>query len=167
MTPFSNKGPILHRDSISFHLSHQPPLSVMCHFLCSKSDTFPPKSYIFITWKWHMPDRGGWWLKWKLIFITMKNWALIRKVVLYAKDATRAPCIGAFKMSSVPSFPWSWLLTVKLCLGDITSKFWKIVCEGEKVRTRGCISASAWYKLSFEPSTNSVRFVLFLYYKYM
>ena len=48
-----------------------------------------------------------------------------------------------------------------------TSKFWKIVCKGEKVCTRGCISSSAWYKLSFEPSTNSVRFVLFLYYKYM
>ena len=49
VTPFSNKGPILHRDSISFHLSHQPPLSVMCHFLCSESDTFPPKSDIFTT----------------------------------------------------------------------------------------------------------------------
>ena len=48
-----------------------------------------------------------------------------------------------------------------------TSKFWKIVCEDEKVRARGCISSSAWYKLSFEPSTNSVRFVLFLYYKFM
>ena len=41
-----------------------------------------------------------------------------------------------------------------------TSKFWKIVCKDEKVRTRGCISSSAWYKLSFEPSTTSVRFVL-------
>ena len=41
-----------------------------------------------------------------------------------------------------------------------TSKFVKIVCEGEKVRTRGCNSSSAWYKLSFEPSTTSVRFVL-------
>ena len=51
--------------------------------------------------------------------------------------------------------------------GRHTSKFWKIVCEGEKVRARGCISSSAWYKLSFEPSTNSVRFVLFLYYKFM
>ena len=47
------------------------------------------------------------------------------------------------------------------------AKFLKIVCEGEKVRTRGCISSSPWYKLSFEPSTNSVRFVLFLYYKFM
>ena len=58
----------------------------------------------------------------------------------------------------------------KLCLPQLiisTSKFWKIVCEGEKVRARGCISSSAWYKLSFEPSTNSVRFVLFLYYKFM
>ena len=52
-------------------------------------------------------------------------------------------------------------------LFGLTSKFWKIVCEGEKVRARGCISSSAWYKLSFEPSTNSVRFVLFLYYKFM
>ena len=42
-----------------------------------------------------------------------------------------------------------------------TSKFWKIVCEGEKVGTRGCISSSAWYELSFEPSTTSVRFVSF------
>ena len=40
VTPFSNEGPILHRDSISFHLSHQPPLKVTCHFLCTKSDTF-------------------------------------------------------------------------------------------------------------------------------
>ena len=36
----ANLGPILHQDSISFHLSHQPPLKVMCHFLCSKSDKF-------------------------------------------------------------------------------------------------------------------------------
>ena len=41
-----------------------------------------------------------------------------------------------------------------------TSKFVKIVCESEKVRTRGCNSSSARYKLSFEPSTTSVRFVL-------
>ena len=47
VTQFSNKAPILHRDSISFHLSHQPPLSVMCHFLCCESDTFLPKSDIF------------------------------------------------------------------------------------------------------------------------
>ena len=47
VTPFLNKGPILHQDSISFHLSYQPPLSVMCHFLCSKSDIFLPKSDIF------------------------------------------------------------------------------------------------------------------------
>ena len=49
VTPFSNKGPILHWNSLSFHLSHQPPLSVMCHFLCSESDTFLPKSDIFTT----------------------------------------------------------------------------------------------------------------------
>ena len=49
VTPFSNKVPILHRDSIRFHLSHQPPLSDICHFSCSKSDTFPPKSDIFTT----------------------------------------------------------------------------------------------------------------------
>ena len=35
-----NQGPILHRGSISFHLSHQPPLKVMCHFLYSKSDIY-------------------------------------------------------------------------------------------------------------------------------
>ena len=34
----ANLGPILHHDSISFHLSHQPPLKVTEHFLCSKSD---------------------------------------------------------------------------------------------------------------------------------
>ena len=37
---YANEGPILHRESISFHLSHVPPLKVMCHFLCSKSDKF-------------------------------------------------------------------------------------------------------------------------------
>ena len=36
VTPFSNKCPILHRDSISFHLSYQPPLSVMCNFYVVK-----------------------------------------------------------------------------------------------------------------------------------
>ena len=49
VTPFPNKDPILHGDGTSFHLSHQPPLSVMCHFLCSESDTFLPKSDIFTT----------------------------------------------------------------------------------------------------------------------
>ena len=44
VTPFSNYGPILHWDSITFHLSHQPPLQGMSHFLCSKSNTFPLKS---------------------------------------------------------------------------------------------------------------------------
>ena len=34
--PFSKKGPILHRDSISFHLSHRPRLSDMCHFCVVK-----------------------------------------------------------------------------------------------------------------------------------
>ena len=43
-----------------------------------------------------------------------------------------------------------------------TSKFLKIVCEGEKVRKRGCISSSTWYKLSFEPSHTSVCFVSLL-----
>ena len=36
----------LHLDSLSFHLSHQRPQEGMCHFLCSKSDTFAPN-------KWH------------------------------------------------------------------------------------------------------------------
>jgi len=31
VTPFSNKGPIHHKDSKIFHLSHQPPLVVMSH----------------------------------------------------------------------------------------------------------------------------------------
>ena len=43
VTQFSNKGTILHWDSISFHFSHQPPLSVVCHFPCSKSVTFGQK----------------------------------------------------------------------------------------------------------------------------
>ena len=49
VTPFSNLDPILHRDSISFRLSHQPPLSGMCHFLCCKSVTFWRKSVTFVT----------------------------------------------------------------------------------------------------------------------
>ena len=56
VTPFSIKGPILHRDSISFHLSHQPPLSVMCHFLCSKSVTLWLKSVTFTTWVAQLVD---------------------------------------------------------------------------------------------------------------
>ena len=32
VTPFSNEGPILHQDALSFHLSHQPPLYVSIHF---------------------------------------------------------------------------------------------------------------------------------------
>ena len=36
----ANQGPILLQESISFHLSHQPPLKVMCYFLCSKCATF-------------------------------------------------------------------------------------------------------------------------------
>ena len=48
VTPFSNKGPILNRDSISFHLSHPPPL-LGVSLLCSKSDTSPAKSDNFIT----------------------------------------------------------------------------------------------------------------------
>ena len=43
VTPLSNSGPILHRDIISFHLSHQPPLSVMCHFCVVKVTLFRPK----------------------------------------------------------------------------------------------------------------------------
>ena len=34
----TNYAPILHQDSISFHLSHQAPLKVMCHFYNIKSD---------------------------------------------------------------------------------------------------------------------------------
>ena len=36
----ANYGQIILQDSISFHLSYQPPLKVTCHFLCCKSDTF-------------------------------------------------------------------------------------------------------------------------------
>ena len=43
--------------------------------------------------------------------------------------------------------------------------FWKIVCKGEKFRASRCISSSAWYKLSFQPSTTSVRFVRSIFSK--
>ena len=64
VTPFSNKGPILHRYSISFHLSHQPPLTWMCHFCVVKVTHLLHK-------KWHVTFKGGWWLKWKL---TLSRW---------------------------------------------------------------------------------------------
>ena len=33
MNIFTNEGPILHQDAMSFHLSHQPPLYVSIYFL--------------------------------------------------------------------------------------------------------------------------------------
>ena len=44
---------------------------------------------------------------------------------------------------------------LQLIYSSITSKFLKIVCEGEKFRTS--ISSSAPHKLSFELSTTSVQ----------
>ena len=43
-----------------------------------------------------------------------------------------------------------------------TLNFFKIVCKGDFFRKGGSNSWSAWYQLSFEPSTTSVRVDLFL-----
>ena len=64
--PVFKLGPNATLGSISFHLSHQPPLSGMCHFyVSSKNVTFGPESVNFTTKKRHMPNKGGWWLTWK------------------------------------------------------------------------------------------------------
>ena len=70
MFQYANQVPILHWDSISFHLSHVSPLKVTCHFLCSKSDTFSNLSlsyqYMLSQLKWSKtickPNKGpSWW----------------------------------------------------------------------------------------------------------
>ena len=55
-----------------------------------------------------------------------------------------------------------WAHSSSLNLKVDTSKCLKIVCEGEKFRTRGFISSSACYKLSFEQSTTLVQLVLLM-----
>ena len=93
MTPFSNKGPILHRDSISFHLSHKPPLSVMCNFYVVKMSLLGGKVSLSLHKKWHITDRGGWWLKWKLILSRWRIGPLFENGVTFVIDFQKVVCV--------------------------------------------------------------------------
>ena len=106
VTPFSNKGPILHQDSISFHLSHQPPLSVMCNFYVVKMSLLGGKVSLSLHKKWHITDRGGWWLKWKLI---LSRWRIGPKFAwtLSFVDTNKSSLMCLVNFIGIPMKNWA------------------------------------------------------------
>ena len=97
VTPFSNKGPILHRDRLSFHLSHQPPLLVMCNFYVVKMSLLGGKVSLSLHKKWHITDRGGWWLKWKLILSQWRIGPSFENGVTFVIDFQNVACVLLIK----------------------------------------------------------------------
>ena len=83
----ANLGPILTCDSISFHLSHQPPLKVTEHFLCSKSDKKWHIYYIKVLCnfeRWLMAQMRAY-------TIPMKNWTQICLTIVFCRHKQVQP----------------------------------------------------------------------------
>ena len=122
MTPFSNKGLNLHRDSISFHLSHQPPLSVMCNFYVVKMSLLAGKMPLSLHKKWHITDRGGWWLKWKLILSRWRIGPLFENWVTFVIDFQKVVCVVLYQCWTL--YAWMHILGWKAAL-KICQRYWR------------------------------------------
>ena len=136
VTPFSNKGPILHRDSISFHLSHQPPLSVMCNFYVVKMSLLGGKVSLSLHKKWHITDKGGWWLKWKLILPRWRIGPLFENRVTFVIDFQKVVCVEGWR---------SIQLSFEVIIGLKSWGFF-IICVVHSTIAKG-LWAKAWVQI--------------------